>query len=156
MRAYRPLHWLAAVTALIAALGFAPALAETGPDASLVPVKMGINSLDKTQQQTLWRRVDEYASVDALLNFCGRKLNLQRRTWAAVIPCVDVKSLRRVAAVFRSKKATYVKAWEAAYGEPDKKKVLCDSYKSKIPEYIRILDAHIKEATAMCNACLFC
>jgi hypothetical protein len=157
LRRRLPLCWLAAAAALIVVLG--PAAPVTAYDAAapaIVPVKMGIKSLNKADQATLWRRVDEYASVDALLDFCGKKLNLQRRTWRAVAPCVEVKSLRRVASVFRSKKSTYVKAWEAAYGDADKKKVLCDSYKSKFPEYIRILDAHIKEATQMCDACLWC
>src|SRR5262249_4523497 len=99
---------------------------------------------------------DEYAIIDAALDFCGRKLNLQRRTWVAVAPCVDVLSLRRVAAAFRAKKAIYVKAWETDYSDPEKKKTLCESLKPKFPEYIRVLDAHIAEAAAMCSACLWC
>jgi hypothetical protein len=150
-------RWLAAAAAVIAALGLTGALAsDSRQNAALVPVKMGISSLSKTDQQTLWRRVDEYATVDALLEFCGKKLNLQRRTWTAVAPCVEVPSLRKVANVFRAKKGEYVKAWEKAYAEPEKKKALCESYKPKFVEYTKILEAHIAEATTMCNACLFC
>lgn len=143
-----------AVLALAAAFGFAHAA--EGDTARLVPVKMGLESITKTQRADLWRRVDEYATVDALLEFCGRKLNLQRRTWVAVSPCVEVRSLRKVASVFRAKKAEYVKAWETAFAEPDKKKTLCDSQKPKLAEYTRILDAHISEAATMCSACIFC
>lgn len=128
----------------------------TSSHAQLVEVKLGIESLNKTDRAKLWTRVDEYATVDALLEFCGRKLNLQRRTWNAVSPCVEVKSLRKVAAVFRAKKSEYVKAWETAFNEPEKKKALCDSQKPKLAEYTRILNAHISEASTMCSACIFC
>jgi hypothetical protein len=144
---------LLAAVALAAAIGFARA-ADAPP--GLIEVKMGINSLNKTDRATLWRRVDEYATVDALLEFCGRKLNLQRRTWVAVAPCVEVSSLRKVAAVFRAKKSEYVKAWETAFAEPEKKKTLCESQKPKLAEYTKILDAHIQEAAGMCSACIFC
>ncbi|HYD15548.1 MAG TPA: hypothetical protein VEA77_04025 [Hyphomicrobium sp.] len=141
---------------LVALVAVAVAGATKPAPAGLVEVKMGVNSLSKTDRATLWRRVDEYATVDALLEFCGKKLNLQRRTWVAVSPCVEVTSLRKVAAVFRAKKAEYVKAWEKAFAEPDKKKTMCDSQKPKLAEYTKILDAHISEAAAMCSACLFC
>lgn len=143
-----------ALVAALAAFGLARA-ADTRPVA-LLDVKMGLGSITKEQRTELWRRVDEYATVDALLEFCGRKLNLQRRTWAAVSPCVEVQSLRKVASVFRAKKAEYVKAWETAFPEAEKKKTLCDSQKPKLAEYTRILDAHIAEAATMCSACIFC
>lgn len=150
-------RWLAAAATVIAALGLAKALAnDNSQNAALVPVKMGISSLSKEDQVVLWRRVDEYATVDALLEFCGRKLNLQRRTWTVVAPCVEVSSLRKVANVFRAKKSTYVKAWETAFADPEKKKTMCEAQKPKLVEYIKILDAHIKEADTMCSACLFC
>jgi len=144
--------WLAAMVGL-AAISLARA---TETRTAYLQVKMGLESISKEQRADLWRRVDEYATVDALLDFCGRKLNLQKRTWAAVSPCVEVTSLRKVASVFRSKKAEYVKAWETAFAEPEKKKTLCDSQKPKMAEYTRILDAHIAEARSMCDACIFC
>lgn len=140
--------------ALAAAVGLARAQEQA--DARLVEVKLGLNSMSKTERETLWRRVDEYATVDALQEFCGKKLNLQGRTWAAVSPCVEVRSLRRVAAVFRAKKSEYLKGWETAHREPEKKKALCESWKSKLTEYARIIDGHISEAKTMCSACLFC
>jgi hypothetical protein len=141
--------------ALLAAVGFARADTST-PVPGLIEVKMGLNSISKDERAKLWTRVDEYATVDALLEFCGRKLNLQRRTWAAVAPCVEVPSLRKVASVFRAKKSEYVKAWETAFAEPEKKKTLCESQKPKLAEYTKILDAHINEAATMCSACIFC
>ncbi|WP_139247784.1 hypothetical protein [Hyphomicrobium sp. CS1GBMeth3] len=153
VEARRQSPWLA-MLAVVAAVGLAGAA--DAPRTSLVPVKLGLESISKAERTKLWQRVDEYATVDALLEFCGRKLNLQRRTWAAVSPCVEVKSLRKVASVFRSKKAEYVKAWETAFSEPEKKKTLCDTQKPKLAEYTRILDAHIAEARTMCDACIFC
>jgi hypothetical protein len=139
----------------IAALVFTLAHPRHG-HAELVEVKVGIETLSKAERAKLWTRVDEYATVDALLEFCGKNLNLQRRTWNAVSPCVEVRSLRKVAATFRAKKSGYVKAWEQAFSEPDKKKTLCESQKSKLAEYTRILNDHINEAASMCSACIFC
>lgn len=148
--------WLIALLSLsLAGL----ARGESGPagsDPRLVEVKVGINTLSKADRATLWRRVDEYATVDAVQEFCGRKLNLQRRTWAAVAPCVEVSSLRRVASAFRAKKAEYLKGWEESHGEPEKKKALCESMKPRLAEYAKILDAHIAEARTMCSVCIFC
>lgn len=143
--------WGAALV-ILAAFGLAHAEDRGG----LIQVKMGIDSITQDQRTELWRRVDEYATVDALLEFCGKKLNLQRRTWAAVSPCVEVQSLRKVASTFRAKKAEYVKNWETAFADPEKKKTLCESQKKQMAEYTRILDAHIAEARSMCDACLFC
>ncbi len=61
-------------------------------------------------------------------------------------PCVDVASLRKVAAVFRAKKSEYIKAWETAHGDPEKKKLVCDSWQTKLTEYAKIIDSHIAEA----------
>jgi len=147
--------WAAMATlAIVAAVGLARATERT--PSGLIAVKMGLESITKAERDKLWQRVDEYATVDALLEFCGRKLNLQRRTWAAVSPCVETKSLRKVASVFRAKKAEYVKAWETAFENAEKKKALCDSQKPQMAEYTRILDAHISEAATMCSACIFC
>ena len=145
--------WLV-ILAVLAAAGLAQS-ADSGAG-TLIPVKLSLETISKEERAKVWQRVDEYATVDALLEFCGRKLNLQRRTWAAVSPCVETKSLRKVAGVFRAKKAEYVKAWETAFAEPEKKKALCDSQKPKLAEYTRILDAHISEAATMCSACIFC
>lgn len=145
----------AALIAAVAALVLVGVRAKESK-ADLIEIKMGIETLSKAERAKLWTRVDEYATVDALLDFCGRKLDLQKRTWAAVSPCVEVRSLRKVAAVFRAKKSEYVKAWEQAFAEPEKKKSLCDSQKPKLAEYTRILDAHISEAATMCSACIFC
>ena len=129
---------------------------EGAAPAGLIAVKMGLNSLSKADRAKLWERVDEYATVDAIQEFCGRKLNLQRRTWAAVAACVEVTSLRRVASVFRAKKAEYLKGWEETHGEPEKKKALCDTMRPRLVEYQKIIDSHISEARTMCSVCIFC
>lgn len=147
--------WTRLALVAMAVLAFGAARAGDG-EASLIEAKYRVEDLNKTDRATLWRRVDEYATVDALLDFCGRKLALQKRTWAAVSPCVEVRSLRKVAGVFQAKKAGYVKAWETAFADPEKKKTLCESQKPKLAEYTKILDAHIAEAASMCSACIFC
>lgn len=155
LRRLRTGRWLAALALVAAAAGLARAGGDGGAG-RLIAAKLGLESISKAERAKLWQRVDEYATVDALLDFCGRKLNLQRRTWAAVSPCVEVGSLRKVAAVFRAKKSEYVKAWEQAFADPEKKKALCEAQKPKLAEYTRILDAHIAEAATMCSACIFC
>lgn len=140
---------------LLSVAGFA--LGEGGAaNPGLVEVKVGINTLSKADRAKLWQRVDEYATVDALQEFCGRKLNLQRRTWAAVAACVEVTSLRRVASVFRAKKAEYLKGWEDSHGDPEKKKALCEAMQPRLVEYAKIIDSHISEARTMCSVCIFC
>lgn len=146
--------WLFALALLFA--GVAPRAEENKAEAGLIAVKMGINDLSKTDRATLWRRVEEYATVDALQEFCGRKLDLRRRTWKAVSPCVEVTSLRKVASVFRTQKAKFLKGWEESHSEPEKKTALCTSLKSKLVEYARIIDSHIAEARQMCDVCIFC
>jgi hypothetical protein len=128
--------------------------AETVP--TIVPVKLGLSSMSKAEQANLWKMVDEYATVDALQEFCGKKLNLQRRAWRAVSACVEPSALRRVFAAFKSKKAEYLKAWETLHGEPDKKKELCDRFRLKLIEYARIMSNQIAEAASMCRNCFFC
>ena len=79
--------------------------------------------MSKAEQANLWKMVDEYATVDALQEFCGTKLNLQRRAWRAVGTCVEGRrSLKHVFSTFRTKKAEYLKAWETLHGEPEHKK----------------------------------
>ena len=147
--------WLA-MLALVAVAGFAWAGTSSRAESPLVEVKMGLESMSKSDREKLWSRVDEYATVDALQEFCGRKLNLQRRTWAAVSPCVEVKSLRRVANVFRSKKAEYLKGWETNYADDEKKKTVCETWKPKLVEYQKVIESHISEARSLCDACIFC
>src|SRR3569833_3214368 len=84
-----------------------PALAAPAPLARaqtpltpIAPVKLGFGYMSKAETADLWKRVDEYATVDALQEFCGNRLNLQRRAWRAVSACIEVPALRKVLAVF--------------------------------------------------------
>lgn len=152
--------WLAMlVLVAVAAIAWTGAGSRAGApriEANLLEAKMGLESMSKSDRDKLWSRVDEYATVDALQEFCGRKLNLQRRTWAAVSPCVETKSLRRVANVFRAKKAEYLKGWETNYADDEKKKAICDTWKPKLVEYQKVIESHISEARSLCDACIFC
>jgi len=138
---------------LVAFAWTAPGVAQTE---SIIPVKLGLNSMSKSDRATLWKRVDQYATVDALQEFCGRRLNLRRRAWRAVGTCVTRSSFRKVLRVFRSKKAKYIKEWEAVHGEPERKKELCDSWQKKLRNYARIINGQITEAASLCRSCIFC
>jgi hypothetical protein len=149
------LAWLACFASLIVA--FAAAQTPPPPPAGgIVLAKLGLNSMSKEERKNLWKMVDEYATVDALQEFCGKKLNLQRRAWRAVAACVEVKSLRRVFSAFRNKKSEYLKAWETLHGEEEQKKVVCERFSKKLKEYARIMSGQITEAANMCRNCFFC
>jgi len=126
------------------------------PAGGIVRVKLGLKSMSKTERSNLWKMVDQYATVDALQEFCGTNLHLQRRAWRAVAACVETRSLRRVFSVFRKKKAEYLKAWETLHGEEERKKEVCKRFKVKLSEYARIIRGQIAEAASMCRNCFFC
>jgi hypothetical protein len=119
-------------------------------------VKLGIKDMSKAEQTNLWKLVDEYATVDALQEFCGTKLNLQRRAWLAVSTCVEPTSLRKVFGTFKAKKVEYLKQWETLHGQPDAKKTVCERFKSKLTEYSKIMSGQINEAATACRNCFFC
>jgi hypothetical protein len=123
---------------------------------SIVLVKLGLNNMSKAERANLWKRVDEYATVDALQEFCGTNLNLQRRAWIAVASCVEAASLKRVFSTFRTKKAEYLKAWQTLHGEPEKKKLVCERFKGKLVQYAKVMSGQIAEAASMCRNCFFC
>lgn len=118
--------------------------------------KMGVSSLSAADQVTLWRRVDEWATADSLLDFCGTKMNIFQRGWKAVTACVETPSLRKVGNIFRSKKGSYLKILEGNYPDAEKKKAFCSGLGSKLKDYQRIINAQIEEARGMCDACLWC
>lgn len=132
-----------------------PALPHAAP-ADVVQVKMGLDTLSKADKATFWQRVDAYASIDAVHQFCGKNLNLVRRTWMVVSPCIETTSLHRVRSVFLSKRANYRKGWDTAYADAEKKKVVCTTLKPRLDEWTKLLNAHLAEAKAMCSACFFC
>jgi len=130
----------------------APAPAQSG----FVLAKLGITDMSKAEQANLWKLVDEYATVDALQEFCGTKLNLQRRAWRAVGTCVEPTSLKKVFGTFKTKKDGYLKQWETLHGQPEAKKAVCDRFKSKLTEYSKIMSGQINEAATACRNCFFC
>ncbi len=44
----------------------------------VIPAKVGMEWLSKEQQQTLWRRVDQYAGMESFVSFCGRPSHIER------------------------------------------------------------------------------
>ena len=150
-----PTGWLLAAFSIAVAGGAAaqpPATLEGG----VTLVKLGIGDMSKAEQANLWKLVDEYATVDALQEFCGTKLNMQRRAWVAVSGCVDPTSLRKVFATFRTKKGEYLKQWETLHGEAEAKKTICERFKPKLAEYSKIMSGQINEAATACRNCFFC
>jgi hypothetical protein len=154
MFSLRQMTWLAAFACLFA--GGVAIRAGHAQDAYVVPVKLGISSMSATEQAKLWKLVDEYATVDALQEFCGIKLNLQGRALRAVSACVEPTSLRRVFGKFRTKKADYLKQWETLHGQPDAKKAVCDRFKTKLGEYAKIMSGQLNDAATACRNCFFC
>jgi hypothetical protein len=122
----------------------------------VIEVKMGIDSLSAVDQGKLWQRLDDYAKADSLLEFCGRKMNLYRRTWNAVSPCVETSALKKVGGIFISKKKRYLEILGGNYPDEEKKKALCDGMAPQLKTYVSILEQHITEASGMCSACLWC
>lgn len=157
MLAARHLAHLTVIAALMFVVACSDAgRAETAHAAHIVPVKLGLQDMNKKERANLWKMVDEYATVDALQEFCGKKTGIHRRAWNAVAACVELRSLRRVLRQFNSKKAKYLKAWKDLYGEKDKQKEVCTRFKSKLVEYTRIMNGQINEAANMCKNCFFC
>jgi hypothetical protein len=150
----RYLGWCATIAFVLVAL--TAARADDVPLPGIVQVKLGFDAMSKEERQNLWKMVDQYATIDALQEFCGKNLNLQRRAWRAVGTCVERNALKRVFSVFRTKKAEYLKAWQDLHGEPEKKKALCEQFKVKLSEYAKIMSGQISEAATMCSKCFFC
>jgi hypothetical protein len=146
--------WLTVGLCLLAAAPAARSLEYFDPN--IRQVKLGFDAMSKAEQQNLWKMVDEYATVDALQEFCGKKLNLQRRAWKAVASCVEPTALRKVFATFRTKKSEYLKQWETLHGEAEAKKNVCERFKSKLAEYSKIMSGQINEAATACRNCFFC
>lgn len=145
--------FIGAVALVLGLNGWAPVHAE---GAGLVEVKMGLDSLTASERSKLWQRLDDYAKADSILSFCGRNLNLYRRTWKAVSPCVETKVLRKVGGEFNAKKTKYLEALGHNYPDDEKKKALCQTMAPQIKTYVTVLEAHLAEANDMCNACLWC
>lgn len=124
--------------------------------AQLVLAKYGINDLTQQQRVDLWKRVDDYANVDAVHEFCGRGLNLRVRAWKAVGTCVERSSFRKVLREFRSKKAKYKKEWEKMDIEKSERQAICKNLQPKLREYAKIISKEINEAARSCDACLIC
>lgn len=147
--------WL--VVAICALAGAAVAEQSSVPDPSAIQlIKLGIKDMSKAEQANLWKLVDEYATVDALQEFCGTKLNLQRRAWIAVSACVEPTSLKSVFSKFRTRKGEYLKQWETLHGEAEAKKAVCERFKTKLAEYSKIMSGQINQAATACRNCFFC
>lgn len=125
-------------------------------DHGLIAVKMNLQDMSAPDRAKLWVRLDEYAKADSILEFCGRKLNLYKRTWNAVSPCVETSALRKVGASFLSKKSKYLEILGGNYAGDDAKKAFCTGFQPQMKSYVEIIEKHISEARGMCDACMWC
>lgn len=125
-------------------------------DGSIMPVKMGLDSMSAADQAKLWTRLDDYAKADSILDFCGRKLNLYRRTWNAISPCIETAALRKVGAVFNAHRKNYIEILGKNYPDDEKKKAFCSGYESQLKTYVTIIEKDLSEARTMCDACMWC
>jgi hypothetical protein len=155
LRVRQRLGWCATIALVLIAVSSARA-GNAPPPPGIVQVKLGFSAMSNDERKNLWKMVDQYATIDALQEFCGKKLHLQRRAWRAVGTCVERRALKRVFSVFRSKKAKYLKAWKELHGEPERKKTLCKRFRLKLVEYAKIMSGQISEAANMCSKCFFC
>lgn len=149
---------LCLIAGLSLALGWvlAPLSRGQAQESRLTLAKVNIQTLSRSEQVNLWKRVDDWATADSLLEFCGTRLNVYKRGWNAVTACVETQDLRKVGHIFRSKKSSYIKILEGNYPDAEKKKAFCDGFAPRLKDYARIINAQIAEAKSMCDACLWC
>ena len=139
---------LAVVTFVLGLTVFGPTVAARD---DVILAKVGMEWLSKEQQQTLWRRVDQYAGMESFASFCGRPSNIERRVVGAVQACITPATLQQVVSQFR-KKLHEKKSGIVA--EP----TICDEQKFKnlVRQIHTAIDALVDDVTRMCRSCLFC
>ena len=117
----------------------------------LIPAKLGMEWLSKEQQQTLWRRVEQYAGMESFVSFCGRPSNIERRVVSAVQACIRPATLQLVVVRFRknlSEKRDGITADRAICEE--------QRVRSLVRRIHAAIDTLVAEITQMCRSCLIC
>jgi hypothetical protein len=117
----------------------------------IILAKVGMEWLSQEQQQTLWRRVDQYAGMESFVSFCGRPSNIERRVVNAVQACVTPASLQMVVTRFRknlSEKKGGITADQSICQE--------QRVKTLVKKIHAAIDTMVAEVARMCSSCLFC
>jgi hypothetical protein len=117
----------------------------------VILAKVGLDWLNKEQQQQLWKRVDIYADMESFANFCGRPSHIERRVLSAVRPCIEPASLHQVVSRFRRK---LHERNEKITADPS----ICEEQRIKnlVKEIHSSIDKLVTEVTRMCNSCIIC
>jgi hypothetical protein len=117
----------------------------------VIQAKVGMEWLSPEQQQTLWRRVDQYAGMESFVSFCGRPSNIERRVVNAVQACITPATLQLVVNRFRKHLSEKKGGITADQSICEEQKV-----KSLVKRIHAAIDTMVAEVARMCSSCLFC
>ncbi len=117
----------------------------------VIPAKLGMEMLTSEQQQTLWQRVERFASMESFATFCGKPSNIERRVIGAVQACITPATLQQVVVQFRKKLHERNKSITAD-------KSICQEARIKtlVKEIHTSIDTLVNEVARMCQSCLIC
>ena len=115
----------------------------------VIEAKVGLELLSAQDQQTLWRRIDLYAQVEAFNIFCGRPSNIERRVHAGIASCVTAASMQTIQSYFRKKLR------EHNFGD-DKGRCETPEAKTFMSKIHAAINDLVAEVARMCKGCLFC
>ena len=117
----------------------------------VILAKLGMEMLSKDQQQTLWLRVERFASMESFANFCGKPSNIERRVVGAIEPCINPPTIQQVVTRFR----THLREKNAAITA---EKTVCQEARIKnlIKEIHTAIDTLVNEVARMCKSCIIC
>jgi hypothetical protein len=117
----------------------------------VIQAKVGLEWLNKEQQQQLWKRVDIYADMESFANFCKHPSHIERRVINAVKPCIAPETLQQVVGRFRRKLR---ERNERITADPS----ICEERRIKnlVREIHTSIDKLVTEVARMCKSCIIC
>ena len=141
---------LAILAVVLGGLVFGSAASVSARD-DVILAKLGMEMLSKDQQQTLWLRVERFASMESFANFCGKPSNIERRVVGAVQACITPTTLQQVVTTFRKK-------LHEKNGSITADKTICQEARIKnlVKEIHTSIDTLVNEVARMCQSCIIC
>ena len=142
---------IAAAALALGVILCAPAGANDDAVEDVIQAKLGMDMLNREQQQTLWMRVERYAAMESFVNFCGRPSQIERRVVGAIEPCINPPTIQQVVTRFR----THLREKNAAITA---EKTVCQEARIKnlIKEIHTAIDTLVNEVARMCKSCIIC
>jgi hypothetical protein len=139
---------VAVIGLALTGLLFAPSVSAMD---DVIEAKLGMEMLTTDQQQTLWLRVERFASMESFASFCGRPSQIERRVVAGVQACITPATLQQVVSQFRKKLNERNASITAD-------KSICQEARIKnlMKEIHTSIDNMVNEVTRMCKSCLIC